>query len=206
MKSVVKSAGISQRVASGLSAAGAVIVVTLLFAPLCVIAEPPQQQERTRFESSEQQPTSRSADTKSSRKERHSFLHGLVMYIPNRVLDVLDIFRARVRVGPGFGLSVRATEPLSAYVGSYASVYAGLPGPRNGSLFKLPAGIETLTGVQASMADLAVDGGLGPDYSLTEVGIGAQIAVVGFDLGIDPLEVVDFAVGIIGLDLRDDDL
>lgn len=138
--------------------------------------------------------------------EGHSFLVGTLLYIPNRVLDVLDIFRCRVRVGPGIAAGVRATEIAEVYAGTYASVYAGLPGPRMRSTPKLPIGLESHNGASVSVADATIDGGIGPDYSPTEFGLGAQLGIVGFDFGFDPVEVADFLTGIFTIDLRDDDL
>ena len=138
--------------------------------------------------------------------ESHSLLHKVAMYVPNRVLDLFDIVRLRVRVGPGFAADVRATKAVSAFVGSYASVYAGLPGPRNRRLPKLPVGFESKSGVQASVADATVSGGVDPDYGPAEVGVGAQVAIVGLDVGLEPLEFLDFLAGIFFIDLREDDL
>jgi len=98
--------------------------------------------------------------------ESHGVLHKIVMYIPNRVLDVFDIVRFRVRVGPGVAVDARATKVASAFVGSYASVYVGLPGPRNRPFPKLPIGFESRNGVQASVVDATVSGGVDPDYGL----------------------------------------
>ena len=54
----------------------------------------------------------------------------ILFYIPNRVFDVLDIVRLRLRVGPGISVGVRATKPLTAFIGPHMTVWAGLPGPR----------------------------------------------------------------------------
>src|SRR5262245_60200219 len=56
----------------------------------------------------------------------NTVLEDIVFYLPNRILDLLDIFRVRARVGPGLAAQVRVTEPLSLHAGTYASVYAGL--------------------------------------------------------------------------------
>jgi hypothetical protein len=143
---------------------------------------------------------------KAKESEDHSFLVGAALYVPNRVLDLLDIFRLRVRVGPGVAAGVRATEVASAYAGTYASVYAGLPGPRLRQTPKLPVGLESHNGVSASVFDATADGGIGPDYSSTEFGGGIQAGILGLDFGIDPVEIADFVVGIFTLDLREDDL
>lgn len=136
----------------------------------------------------------------------HGIVHRLVMYVPNRILDVFDIVRLRVRVGPGLAAGVRATEVASAFVGSYDTVYVGLPGPRNRPLPKSPIGVESRSGVQVSLADASETGGAGPDYGPAEFGAGAQALVVGLDVGIDPVEIVDLLTGFLFIDLRNDDL
>jgi len=92
------------------------------------------------------------------------------------------------------------------FLGSYASVYAGLPGPRGGVLPALPAGIEIRTGAEAGLADLSTGLGFAPRYSFTECGFGLQVFLVGFDLGVDPMELLDFATGFFLFDPRDDDI
>lgn len=136
----------------------------------------------------------------------HSALHQILFYIPNRVFDLLDPFRARVRVGPGAAVGVRATEAAAVYLGSYVSVFAGLPGPRQAPSVPLPAGLESLSGAQLSVADATSGGGMGPGYSMTECGLSLHALLIGLDLDLDPLEMLDFATGILGIDLRGDDL
>lgn len=133
------------------------------------------------------------------------FFHRVLFYIPNRALDLVDIVRLRGRVGPGLAAGVRATTAADAYLGSYTSVYAGLPGPRMRPIPKLPAGLETMTGAGVSVADATIDSGFGPDYSPTEFGISLHPVIVGIDAGFDPVEILDFALGLLTIDLRDDD-
>ncbi len=138
--------------------------------------------------------------------EGHGLVLGALLYVPNRVFDLLDIFRFRVRVGPGAAVSARVTSAVSLYLGSYATLFAGLPGPRLDPSVPLPVGLESHNGATVSVVDATADGGVGPDYSSTEVGLGAQILIVGFDFGIDPLEIIDFVTGILTIDIREDDL
>jgi hypothetical protein len=133
-------------------------------------------------------------------------LHKIAFYVPNRILDVFDIVRLRARVGPGIAADVRATEAVSAFAGSYASVYVGLPGPRNRPTVKLPVGFESRSGLQVSLLDATESGGVGPDYGPAEFGAGVQAVFVGLDFGIDPLEILDLAAGVFFIDLRNDDL
>ncbi|MFT7464981.1 MAG: hypothetical protein ACI9EF_003341 [Pseudohongiellaceae bacterium] len=129
----------------------------------------------------------------------------VLWYLPNRFFDVLDIVRARVRLGPGFGLDVRATQLADLFIGSYWSVYVGLPGPRGRVIPVLPAGLETRTGLQVSVVDATLEGFNGPDYGTAEFGLGFQLAIIGVDVGVDPLEIIDFVVGLFTFDIQDDD-
>lgn len=138
-------------------------------------------------------------------EKKPGIVHRLLLYIPNRLLDIFDMVRVRVRLGPGIALDVRATEYADFYIGTYASVYAGLPGPRMRKVPHLPVGVETLTGVEVSVADLSVGAGLGPDYSPTEFGVGVQALIVGADVGVDPMEILDFLGGFFFWDPRHDD-
>ena len=146
------------------------------------------------------------AEDTSPAVEPHSILHKVVMYIPNRALDILDVVRLRVRIGPGVALDVRVTNLAAVFLGAYETVYAGLPGPRNGPTPKLPVGLENQIGAQASIVDVTAEGVAGPDYGPAEIGLGAQVLLVGFDAGVEPLELLDLVAGIFFIDLRADDL
>ncbi len=132
-------------------------------------------------------------------------LHSLLFYIPNRLLDVFDIVRARVRLGPGVAVGARVTELADVYIGTYASVYVGLPGPRGRRMPRLPVGFESKSGVEASVADVTAEGGIGPDYGEFECGLGLQLLIVGFDVGVEPFEILDLVAGLIFFDPRGDD-
>jgi len=146
------------------------------------------------------------AEEETSAAQPHGMLHKVVMYIPNRLLDILDVVRLRVRVGPGTAADVRVTNLAAAFIGSYETVYAGLPGPRNGPVPKLPVGLESRSGVQVSIADVTAEDDLGPDYGPAEIGLGVQVLIVGADAGVEPLELLDLVTGIFLIDLRADDL
>jgi hypothetical protein len=137
---------------------------------------------------------------------RPGVLHRIVLYAPNRVLDVLDLVRLRARVGPGFAVGLRATELADVYLGSYAALYLGLPGPRGRRVPKLPVGFENHHGVEVGVVDASSGFAFGPGYTATEFGVGFQAAILGLDLGIDPFEIVDLAAGLLLFDPRGDDL
>ena len=119
----------------------------------------------------------------------------VLTYLPNRVFDLLDVVRLRARLGRGLALSLRASEWADFYLGSYATLYAGLPGPRGRVLPRLPAGLESRSGVEVSAVDATLGGPLAPDYGLYEIGAGVQLTLVGFDVGVEPFEFLDFLAG-----------
>ena len=43
-------------------------------------------------------------------------IRAIVFYIPDRVFDLMDIFRVRVRVGPGISAGVRARRLLCRHI------------------------------------------------------------------------------------------
>lgn len=152
------------------------------------------------------QDTDNQSEKYETEHPRHSFWHKVVMYIPNRGLDLIDIFRLRLRLGPGLAVGVRATKPAQVYLGTYLAAYVGLPGPRMRRTPRLPFGMESHNGLDISLLEASASGGMSPDYSPTEFGAGLQLAVIGVDTGVDPVEIGDFFAGLIGEDIRNDDL
>jgi hypothetical protein len=137
-----------------------------------------------------------------SKSDKGRTKHPILMYLPNRIFDLLDIFRIRVRVGPGISAGVRATKPLSAFVGFHSTLFVGLHGPRGKAEFPWPVGIENRGGAQASLANLAPGNTY---YGPLEVGAEVQPLIVGINIGIEPFEILDFAAGFLCIDLQDDD-
>lgn len=136
----------------------------------------------------------------------NSTLSTVLLYLPNRVFDLLDIVRARVRVGPGLGVGIRITEPLSIYAGAHAAIYAGLPGPRQERTIPLPLGAEAVAGGRLSVLDGIYCSDTSSRHSPTEIGLELQLLLVGIDVSIDPVEIADFFTGFFLIELRDDDL
>ena len=142
-----------------------------------------------------------SAAPSEPKRERHPVL----MYIPNRIFDILDIVRLRVRVGPGLAVGARATEAVDANLGAYASIFAGIPGPRGRPKINLPIGLENYAGAEVSVVGTSDEGSHRPHYGALEVGAGVQAAILGLDIGIDPGEIVDLATGLLFIDIIGDD-
>ena len=132
-----------------------------------------------------------------------SFGHRLLFYIPNRIFDVFDLVRARVRVGPGLAIDARVTKYGDLYAGGYSTLFVGLHGPRMKPGIPWPIGLESRAGIKAtSVADTATQG---PPYGYGEVGAGFQAAMIGVDIGVDAVEILDLVLGIFFIDLTGDD-
>ena len=131
--------------------------------------------------------------------------HPVLLHVPNRIFDLLDVVRLRARLCPGFAVNTRVTEPFSVNAGAYSSIFAGLPGPRGEPALNLPLGVESYAGAGVSVL-AAETGGPGPGYGPLEVGAGLHVALLGLDLGVAPLEGVDLVLGFLFLDIRNDDL
>ncbi len=137
---------------------------------------------------------------------KHSLGHKLLLYIPNRVLDVFDCVRARLRVGPGWAMGMRATDRVSFFGGDYRSIYVGLPGPRAPKKFKSPVGYEGLKGIIFMGVDATDVTCHPPEYSVSELEGSIHVLIAGADVGFDFWELADFFTGLVLIDLRKDDL
>jgi len=137
--------------------------------------------------------------------KEHGMGHKIIWYVPNRVLDLVDIFRFRLRAGPGLALNARLTEHADAYIGTYYTGFIGLPGPRMSPAIRYPAGFEYEKGIRLLGVDATDDTPHEPAYSPTEFNLGLQLLLLGAEVGFDPVELGDFFSGWIMIDLREDD-
>lgn len=131
------------------------------------------------------------------------FGHKLLLYLPNRVCDVFDLVRARVRVGPGFAIGARVTRYVEISANAYASGFIGLHGPRIEPRIPWPIGLEGRAGV-ALIGDISTETGA-PTYGYGEIGLGFHVALLGLDVGADPVEALDLVLGFFFIDLTGDD-
>ncbi len=131
-------------------------------------------------------------------KPSSPFWSDVLLYIPNRVLDLIDIFRVDVGFGPSVGAVVRVTEygQLGYRQMMPASVRVGDLGRR------LPV-----------MVEKSSEFGIGPVYADSpdrpvcpgEVGLGGDVLVAGAYAGVCIDEVADFLAGLVLIDLKGDD-
>ncbi len=131
-------------------------------------------------------------------KEGHSVLHKVVMWLPNRILDIIDIIKFDVGVGPAFGVTARATKYGNVALRAVpVSARVGLMGRR------LPVAVEagSETGVGPLIAET-----MGRDICAGEIGAGADLLIAGAYGGVCADELADFVAGLFFFDLKDDDL
>jgi hypothetical protein len=138
-------------------------------------------------------------------RAQFGLVFGAVRYVPNRVFDALDLVRLRVRIGPGRGATLRAGDRLELLRGSYRTVYAGLPGPRRSRFPRLPVGLDFRHPPDPEAPPPEPGGWSDPGYGRGECAAGFQLGFLGLELGVDVLQILDFGVGLIGLDPADDD-
>lgn len=148
------------------------------------------------------------ADDEEKKDDDRSLFVSVLMYLPNRCFDAMDIFRARARVGPGLTASARITRLLNLTAGAHSTFFVGLPGPRNEDVVNFPIGIENYVGAEVSVINASNNNrtDFSPSYGTLEVGAGAQLGLIGFDIGADPLEALDFILGVFCIDIKDDDV
>lgn len=126
-----------------------------------------------------------------------SILDVVLYYVPNRALDFLDIFRANVGFGCGFGVNVRATELAEIGFGQYQTTRFGMKGR------VLPVYEENID--EAGVALLGyVNGCLQRDP--TEVGADLHLGIIGAQAAVSLAEAADFITGLVLIDLQGDDL
>lgn len=146
------------------------------------------------------------AEKKKKQEPKPSWGHRILWYVPNRVLDVTDIVRCRIRVGKGWAATLRMSEPVSSFAGSYKTHYIGFPGPRYPKRVKGFYGREEYKGLQFGLADATDESLYEPEYTASEFALGAHLGYVGADLGTDPVEILDGVLGFFFYDLKGDDL
>lgn len=123
----------------------------------------------------------------------------VLLYIPNRVMDLIDVFRVDVGVGSSIGGVVRVTKyaqagyrqmaPVSLRVGDFGRQF--------------PALVETSNEMGISPAfKQSAD----REVCKAEIGLGADVLLVGAYGGICLDEVADFIGGIFLIDFKGDDL
>ncbi|MDZ4784772.1 MAG: hypothetical protein SGJ02_01720 [bacterium] len=131
-------------------------------------------------------------------EQEEGSLSRVLWWLPNRVLDLIDIFHVDVGAGPTLGGVIRVTKYGQAGIRiiSPLSLRVGLFGRR------VPVLLESSSEI-----------GIGPAFKQSkdrkicsgEVGLSLD-AFLGVSAGICFDEVADFIVGLAGFDLKNDDI
>jgi len=126
--------------------------------------------------------------------------HVILMYLPNRVLDLFDVARAGVNVGPGIGVQAKATENAQVTFITRTSAGLGLQ-----TLRHLPAyaSIENAAGAGPLSAETNL--GLGWYQSPMDLRLELHPFIVGAHVAIEPKEIADFILGLFTVDISKDD-
>ena len=141
--------------------------------------------------------TARGSSGRSTGQD-HSLTHKVLLYIPNRIVDLLDIFRLDLGAGPAVGGVVRVTKFAQAGMRNMLplSVRVGLAGRR------LPVFVESSNEIGVSPAFAQSKD---RNVSAGELGLGIDLGIIGAYGGVCLDEAGDFLAGIVGFDPKDDD-
>ncbi len=150
----------------------------------------------------------------------------VLLYVPDRLLDLLDVISFDAHVGPGIFVDAHGTHALQASAGARSAVGAGLSrgrmlgvharqetgvavlamGARTGGI--AVAGTAGARAHQASVAGIhdPYDGYYQEHADYWSVGASATVLLAGGGAELHPVQLLDFLAGWIGLDPLDDDL
>ncbi len=130
-------------------------------------------------------------------EEEHSLGYKILLWVPNRVLDFIDIFKFDVGAGPAVGGVIRISRYAQAGFRTVAplSVRVGLMGRR------LPFMVETSSEIGVSPAFKQSHD---RDVCAAEIGLGVDL-FLGVYGGVCLDETFDFISGLFLVDLQGDD-
>lgn len=154
-----------------------------------------------------------------------SLARRLILYLPDRLLDILDVIGFDVHVGPGVYLNTHLTRAFQlgagaravAGLGWHTKRSFGLLGQAEAGMTLLASGAQTYSagqvgtsGIQAGVFNQAgVHRPTDPVYQRLRdywaFGVDTTLVLVGLAVDVHPVELVDFVGGLILKDpLRDD--
>lgn len=123
----------------------------------------------------------------------------LLSWVPDRIADAWDILRVDAGVGPGLGVTVRATRFFQASYREFepGSLRVGALGRRVPVMWEDSSehGVAPLDFAPSAQRDICT----------YEIGAGIELFAVGAYIGFCPEEAVDFLAGLFFLDTEEDD-
>ena len=155
-----------------------------------------------------------------------SIAWGILLYLPNRILDVLDLLNVETGVSAGVGVNVNVTEygALGAQI-SAGEVLIGLDRRHLSSRASIRESVEIFPFELGAMGEAHASTGGARAIAYTKAGIksplddvyqksrdfwaiGAEVQLIpmAFKVGIHPVEMVDLLAGFFFIDILNDDL
>jgi len=125
----------------------------------------------------------------------------ILLYLPNRILDLLEVVRLGVHVGPGIGLDVRVTRFIQLAADTSADVGVAWQGRD-----KLPVVGQIYHTTALGPVRVGAGTGLRYKHTASETSLVANAGLVGFLAAYDSMELLDFVFGWTTYDLKKDDL
>jgi hypothetical protein len=158
-------------------------------------------------------------------KDDSSIITRIILYVPDRVFDLLDIFSFDIHFGGGVFANAHATRALQAGAGlrsvgglgwhDYRSL--GVESQKEAGLNVLALGAQgySATRVGTSGIQETSQGMAGIHFpsdliyqeyrDYWAVGGSVTAVFIGFDFDVHPVQIVDFLLGFIGIDICNDD-
>jgi hypothetical protein len=133
-------------------------------------------------------------------EEEASVWGTVLLYIPNRIIDALDMARAGVNVGPGIGFDARVTKFARLQLISDTSVGVGYQ-----TLRHLPVCVRSQAKLGIAFLSTPSWDILNWYYGDYDVRLELYLLLVGAHVAVDLGEVVDFVGGIFTWDPMQDD-
>ena len=133
------------------------------------------------------------------KEKKQTTLTKILLYLPNRVLDFIDIFRADVGAGFSKGAVIRVSKYVQA---GYRDMN---PSSLRIGLFGREAPYLMENSNEFGVSPFFVES-KSRKICTSEIGVGADVLIVGAYGGICLEEVADFLGGIFLFDFKDDDL
>jgi hypothetical protein len=178
-----------------------IALVFALLVPACASLRPSPQESKPESTSEQKPETTETKKEEKPEKKSRPLLLGILLYLPNRVMDLFDIVRFGVDVGPGVGVEAEVTEYAQAGAMVRTSVGAGFQ-----TLRHLPIK-AALAESYAAVGPLAIEptAGVGWYRNTWDVRVEAHVAIVGAHVAVNPAEILDFFLGFLTIDTMDDD-
>jgi hypothetical protein len=148
-------------------------------------------------------PASRPAETADHNDRRlgHARWSTVLLYPVNRVIDLFDVARFGVNVGPGMGIDAQASDLARAAAIYDTSVGVGFQGLR-----RLPVCARSRSEVALGPVRTPPTSALGWHGQFWDVGLEAYVFLIGAHAYVNPKEFLDFFGGWVGFDPMRDDL